>query len=128
MFSFIKTHASIISLIGTVLAVLTILGFIYWAGGQVESNKAKIAQLENDLAASKQAFESFKDNVITVDNISEYANKHTHTQQIIRERIQNVEVKGDDRPYRDDPGMLERARIMRDYQHTYKTGGLNLPE
>lgn len=126
MFAFIKAHSAIISLAATIITVVGVVAFIYWAGGQVASNKAEIRELKANLEAAQKEYETFKGNVITVDNIAEYAKNTVHTQQIIRERIQNVEVKGEDRPYVDDPGLLERARIMREYQQAYRSDEVNI--
>ena len=76
--------------------------------------KTEITQLQTD---QKELLK----NVGRIDALELSIANTRSTQTIIRERVNNVPVLAEDRPFVNDPGMLDRADIMRDAQERYKS-------
>lgn len=111
-----------ITLILIILALVGIVGtgfFIYRAGVTNERNGNQIERLQEDLSKMNQSFTDYKSNAVTVDSIRDLQLETTNTQVIVRDRIRDVPVKAEDRPFVDDPGLLDRASIMRNHQAEY---------
>ncbi len=111
-----------ITLILVVVAVIGVIGsvfLIYRAGVTSERNGNRIEKLQDDLSKMSDTFTEYKENAVTVDSIRDLQIKTTNTQVIVRDRIRDVPVKAEDRPFVDDPGLLDRASIMRDHQAQY---------
>lgn len=118
---FSKAKANI-TLILIIIAVIGVLGsgfLIYRAGVTTERNGNQIEKLQGELSEMNQSFTNYRANAVTVDSIRDLQLKTTNTQVIVRDRIRDVPVKAEDRPFVDDPGLLDRASIMRNYQAEY---------
>lgn len=115
----LKANMTLVLIVVTLIAVLGTGFFIYRAGVTNERNSNQITQLEGQLTTLNTTFTDFKTNAVTVDSIRDLQIETTNTQVIVRDRIRDVPVKAEDRPFVDDPGLLDRASIMRDHQAGY---------
>lgn len=105
-----------------VLGALLLALFLY-QNHQVKSLKAENLNLKTEISQVKVDQKTTLDNVRRLDNLETAIANTRSTQTIIRERIQDVPVLGEDRPFVSDPALLDRADIMRDTQERYKSPG-----
>lgn len=118
---FSKLNLKLILLVVAIIAVI-VLGFsIYQSGVNAEKSANQIEDLKEEVAQSNANIENLKKNVVTVDDIQNLQQTTVRTQYEIRERVRNVPVLAEDRPFVADPGMLDRADIMRSHQESYAT-------
>ncbi len=77
------------------------------------------ADFKAEISVVRQEVKDTQENLTRVDTIQSANAGTRNTQTIIRERIQNVPVASTDRPFVDDPGLLDRVDVMRDHQRSY---------
>lgn len=83
--------------------------------------KAQNQALETRIEEVQTTLNQTQVNIQRLENIEQIVQGTTNTQTIIRERIRDVPVNEEDRPFVNDPGLLARASIMRDYQQSYQS-------
>lgn len=98
------------------LIIMAVAGWITFQNFQVDRLKGENADLKEEVAQLAIDSEAVKKNLEAISIIQEEMAKTRSTQTVIRERIINVPVKAEDRPFVDDPGLLDRAGVMRDHQ------------
>jgi hypothetical protein len=100
------------------IIIISYFGFQYMEN---QSLKAQNKALETQIEEVQTTLTQTTENLDRLDNIEQIVQGTTNTQTIIRERIRNVPVNEEDRPFVTDPGLLARVDIMRDYQESYKS-------
>jgi len=118
---FRKLDIRIILVVCALLAVLITGVIIYQSGVNAEKNANQIESLQVDLTQLNTNFDAYKSNVVTVDDIQSLQSTTVRTQYEVRERIRNVPVIAEDRPFIVDPGLLDRVDIMRTHQESYSS-------
>ena len=83
--------------------------------------KAENAQLEAQVETIQQENKDTKENLEKIDILQQQSSQIRNTQTIIRERIRDVPVNEEDRPFANNPGLLDRIDVMRDYQQSYRS-------
>lgn len=99
--------------------IIGAFAFLYF---QNQSLSASNKKMKDEIAVIKEDAKNTEENINRVDAIQQSSANIRNTHTIIRERMNNVEVLGEDRPFVSDPGLLDRARILRDYQRSVQAG------
>lgn len=102
------------------LIIAAVASLIAFQNFQISSLKSENSKAKNEIAQIKVDQKATALNLDRIDLIQQQQSQTRNTQTIIRERIVNVPVKGIDRPFVDDPGLLDRADVMREHQRSYK--------
>jgi hypothetical protein len=103
------------------ILVLVIACFIYFQ--MIETNRLKIENqsLETRIESVQKENKDIRTNLDIVNTIQQQNSQVRDTQTIIRERIRDVPVYEEDRPFANNPGLLDRIDVMRDYQQSYRS-------
>lgn len=121
LFGHIFKNIQLYLMLAVVAAVIGAGFFIYNTGAKVEAQRGEIKELTTQLDKLNTTFEDYKKNAVTVENINELKRQTTNTQYVVKDRIRDVPVKAEDRPFVADPGLLDRVDIMREHQAQYTT-------
>lgn len=121
LFGHIVKNIQVYLMVAIVAAVMGAGYFIYNTGAKVEAQRNEIENLSTQLTTLSATFDDYKKNAVTVENINELKRQTTNTQYLVRDRIRDVPVKAEDRPFVTDPGLLDRVDIMREHQAQYTT-------
>ncbi len=119
IFGHIVKNIQVYLMVAIVAAVMGAGYFIYSTGAKVEAQRNEIENLSTQLTTLSTTFNEYKKNAVTVENINELKRQTTNTQYLVRDRIRDVPVKAEDRPFVADPGLLDRVDIMREHQTQY---------
>lgn len=105
------------------IVTLIIIGVIAFFAYDYNHSKKELAKtkatLYEQVVANKQLredFDTYKHNQDNVNAILSSQKSIVLKETAIKDSIKNVPVKSNNHPFADDPGLLERARRMRDYQ------------
>ncbi len=104
------------------IAGIVFLSFVTYQFFENRHLKEANADFKVEIAAVQKEVADTQQNLTRVDTIQSANAGVRNTQTIIRERIQNVPVASTDRPFVDDPGLLDRIDVMRDHQRAYGSG------
>jgi hypothetical protein len=106
--------------LGIIAIVIAFVGYLAW---DYKNAKVQLAVAKRDVAEAKAQynqlrtdFNTYKESQVTLNTMFAAQRGLVIQQEKTKESIRNVPVKGTDRPFVDDPGLLERARRLREYQ------------
>lgn len=83
---------------------------------ELDKTKGDLETAEKNYKTLRQDFNTYKGNVEVLDDIDKAKTKINQRQTSVKEAIRDVEVQNDDKFFARDPGLLDRARILREYQ------------
>ena len=106
--------------LGLVAIVVAVVGYLFWdyqhAKSELVKAKAEVTTLKESYKDLNKAFDTYKSNQETLNTMFAAQRGLVIQQEKVKESIRNVPVKGTAKPFASDPGLLERARKLRDYQ------------
>lgn len=97
------------------------VAFFLWTMAENKSLKAKNEDIKGQLEHVQEEQQKTQENISRVDGIQSEMQRTRSSQSTVRERIREVPVKGEDRPFINDPGLLDRIDVMRNHQQSYRS-------
>lgn len=111
----------------SVMVALAVALFVYtW--NENKSLKQDNADLSVAVQTLEDEVELTKENLGRVDTLQNEIARIRRNQGTIRENIDDIPANEDDRPFVNNPGLLDRVDIMRDYQRSIPRQGEAEPD
>lgn len=98
-----------------IVIALAVFGWTWFDNQRLKKENEAIKD-EIALVVDKQ--EVTQDNIVRVDDIQNEIARIRQGQADIRNRIDEIQVTEEDRPFANNPGLLDRVDVMRDHQQS----------